>query len=442
MASGRNLEKKGELFMMLEFLETGKALYVLTAVCILGLLSRLTARNLYKRLIRETDNMTLTKNRCLRDLKQKAENTYRLNLGIHNTKAYLEKQLAGYRFMGFTLNGWGNLASQLTVLCFLLGGSAAFGAYWYRCDSYYVVLYGTVGLLSGLLTLFLDCGINLAERKNQLLNGLQDYLENSLFNRLAREAASASEDDYRGARGGLESRGGGFRNAAIKNSSIRDLNVRDLNIRDLRSRGADDNGTDHIVPVKETNSKKGVHFLKKSRGKGTELQLVEERKTVARDQKGRFTSLGNRENAVSEPDHDLRETMMSGGEQTGNSQTSLRGRSLGSRNPGSQPLGNQNPENQNPENQNPGNQNPGNQNSESRTLGGQNPGSQNSGSQTPGGPNPDGQEPVRRDVDYLKHSLEQIAASRERSRSENDWIRDLSPDELELVGEILKQYLA
>lgn len=437
MASGRNLEKKGELFMMLEFLETGKALYVLTAVCILGLLSRLTARNLYKRLIRETDNMTLTKNRCLRDLKQKAENTYRLNLGIHNTKAYLEKQLAGYRFMGFTLNGWGNLASQLTVLCFLLGGSAAFGAYWYRCDSYYVVLYGTVGLLSGLLTLFLDCGINLAERKNQLLNGLQDYLENSLFNRLAREAASASEDDYRGARGGLESRGGGFRNAAIKNSSIRDLNVRDLNIRDLRSRGADDNGTDHIVPVKEINSKKGVHFLKKSRGKGTEPQLVEERKTVARDQKGRFTSLGNRENAVSEPDHDLRETMMSGGEQTGNSQTSLRGRSLGSRNPGSQPLGNQNPENQNP-----GNQNPGNQNSESRTLGGQNPGSQNSGSQTPGSPNPDGQEPVRRDVDYLKHSLEQIAASRERSRSENDWIRDLSPDELELVGEILKQYLA
>ncbi len=423
--------------MMLEFLETGKALYVLTAVCILGLLSRLTARNLYKRLIRETDNMTLTKNRCLRDLKQKAENTYRLNLGIHNTKAYLEKQLAGYRFMGFTLNGWGNLASQLTVLCFLLGGSAAFGAYWYRCDSYYVVLYGTVGLLSGLLTLFLDCGINLAERKNQLLNGLQDYLENSLFNRLAREAASASEDDYRGARGGLESRGGGFRNAAIKNSSIRDLNI-----RDLRSRGADDNGTDHIVPVKEINSKKGVHFLKKSRGKGTEPQLVEERKTVARDQKGRFTSLGNRENAVSEPDHDLRETMMSGGEQTGNSQTSLRGRSLGSRNPGSQPLGNQNPENQNPENQNPGNQNPGNQNSESRTLGGQNPGSQNSGSQTPGSPNPDGQEPVRRDVDYLKHSLEQIAASRERSRSENDWIRDLSPDELELVGEILKQYLA
>lgn len=377
-----NLEKKGELFMMLEFLETGKALYVLTAVCILGLLSRLTARNLYKRLIRETDNMTLTKNRCLRDLKQKAENTYRLNLGIHNTKAYLEKQLAGYRFMGFTLNGWGNLASQLTVLCFLLGGSAAFGAYWYRCDSYYIVLYGTVGLLSGLLTLFLDCGINLAERKNQLLNGLQDYLENSLFNRLARETASASEEDYRGVRGGQDSRSGSLRGAAMKNSNIRDLNVRDLNIRDLRSRDADDDGTDHTVSVKEINGKKESRFLRKSKADITESQASEERKTVARDPKGRFTSLGNRGNAETEPGRNVQETVMSGGERAGDSSAGRQGQ------------------------------------------------------------NPGGQEPVRRDVDYLKHSLEQIAASRERSRGENDWIRDLSPDELELVGEILKQYLA
>ena len=35
---------------MLEFLETGKALYVLAAVCVLGLMGRLVARNLYKRL--------------------------------------------------------------------------------------------------------------------------------------------------------------------------------------------------------------------------------------------------------------------------------------------------------------------------------------------------------------------------------------------------------
>ena len=47
-----------------------------------------------------------------------------------------------------------------------------------------------------------------------------------------------------------------------------------------------------------------------------------------------------------------------------------------------------------------------------------------------------------KDMDYLKRSLEQIAASREKDQGEGDWIKDLSSDELELVGEILKQYLS
>ena len=51
------------------------------------------------------------------------------------------------------------------------------------------------------------------------------------------------------------------------------------------------------------------------------------------------------------------------------------------------------------------------------------------------------EEKSRRDVDYLKNSLEQIVASRERNQADGEWIKDLSPDELELVGQILKQYL-
>ena len=50
----------------------------------------------------------------------------------------------------------------------------------------------------------------------------------------------------------------------------------------------------------------------------------------------------------------------------------------------------------------------------------------------------------RRDVDYLKRSLEQIAASREKertSRAGEDWLKDLNPEELKLIGEILQEYL-
>ena len=53
---------------MLEMLQTGKALYALAAIGAIGAISKLITRSLYKRLIRETDNMAMTKNRNLKAL--------------------------------------------------------------------------------------------------------------------------------------------------------------------------------------------------------------------------------------------------------------------------------------------------------------------------------------------------------------------------------------
>lgn len=306
--------------MMLEVLESGKALYALAAVCVLGLLSRLTARSLYRRLMKETDNMTLTKNRFLREFKQKTENTYRLNQGINNTQVYLEKQLASYRFLGLSLSGWGNLSSQMTVLCFLLGGLAAFGAYWYRCDNYYIVLYGTIGILTGLLTLFLDCGVNLQEKRTQLLAVMQDYLENSMFNRLARETAAAEEGPRAVSRENVSAEN---RKDAVKRSGIRSIARNDRAEPVEAERNQEDSDG---VPA-------SGHSVRKN---------------------GRWTKKGQQKEPV----------LLSASEKDSGDQESL------------------------------------------------------------------------------KKGLEQIAASREKGRSDGDWLKELSPDELELVGQILKQYLA
>ena len=64
--------EKGEL-IMLEFLQTGRMLYVLAAICALGTLSTLVTGSLYKRLIKETGNMALTKDKNLKTLKQRME---------------------------------------------------------------------------------------------------------------------------------------------------------------------------------------------------------------------------------------------------------------------------------------------------------------------------------------------------------------------------------
>lgn len=164
---------------MLEFLQTGKALYVLAAVCGLGMISKLVTSSLYKRLMKETGNIALTKNKNLRSLKQKTENMFLLSHGIRNAGAYIEKQMYGFRFMNISLDVWENVSVQAMILCVLLGGLAAFGAYWYRCDSYYIVLYGTMGILSGLFLVLVDNGANISLKRQQLMDALVDYVENS-----------------------------------------------------------------------------------------------------------------------------------------------------------------------------------------------------------------------------------------------------------------------
>lgn len=174
---------------MMSFLQTGKALYILAAICMAGIVSRLLAAGCYRRLIKESTNMALTKNKYLRTLKQNAEDTYRINQGIQNTRVYLERQVYGLKMLGISVRGLGSLSGQLTLLCFLAGGGAAFLSYWYRSDNYYIVLYGTVGILSGMLTMLVDYGVNLEGRNQELLTCLQDYLENVMWPRMNREGA-------------------------------------------------------------------------------------------------------------------------------------------------------------------------------------------------------------------------------------------------------------
>ena len=203
---------------MLQFLQTGKVLYVLAAIAGLGMLSKLVTSSLYKRLIKETGNMALTKNKNLRTLKQKTENMFLVSQGVRNPNAYIERQVYGFRFMNVSLDNWDNLSVQAMILCFLVGGIAAFGAYWYRCDSYYIVLYGTMGILSGLFLVFVDNGSNISGKRQYLVDSLVDYVENSPhFYRSVDSRRTA--DGLRGTEKGMEA---SRREGRGKNESLAD----------------------------------------------------------------------------------------------------------------------------------------------------------------------------------------------------------------------------
>ncbi len=319
---------------MLEFLQTGKALSVLAAIAFIGVVSKLITRSLYRRLLKDTENMAMTRNKNLKILKQKLENTYRLNQNIVNSRAYLDKLMYDFRFLRMPLDTWNNVSRQMVLLGLLAGGVGSFLSYLYRIDSYYIVLYASVGALAGLFLAFLDSSFNISQKKQKLETILLEYVDNSVFVRAARENVTRERNSNSADRErtndrplfSTEDREQFIRENEIKDGLVREEPTRRASVRSLRSR----------------NSK--AEDL---------LRTVRSMKDEAEDE------TGNKERSSSA---------------------------------------------------------------------------------------------ARRDIDSLKQSLDQIAASRERTREDmprgadspgnRDWTKNITEEEMKLIGEIMRQYFS
>ncbi len=331
---------------MLQFLETGQALYVLAGICLLGIFTRVMTKNLYKRLIKESGNMATTKNKSLKELKQRTENTYLVNQGLRDSGAWLDHQLCELRFRGLTLAGWANVSMQLTWLCLLLGGTGAFFSYWYRLDTVYVVMYGGGSVLMAMLTMLFDNGMTGGKRE-QLEASLQDYLENVLCPRLERNMVEE-----------------GSRNENKEPYRNKVRNIARITERTGQPAEGPADFPDNVVQVSGKN-KEQIRQTDRAGQEHSERAGAEEPleggniRTVAQGSGKKNGRNGRREAAatVAEAKEEQRGGI--------------------------------------------------------------------------------------RDVDYLKRSLEQIAASRERGKDgEENWLKELGPDEVQLLGDILKEYLA
>ena len=373
---------------MLQLLETGRALYVLAAICLLGIFTRAIAKHLYKRLLKESGNLAMTKNKSLKELRQRAENTYRMNQGLRDSGAWLEHQLYELRVFGISLSGWSNLATQWTWLCLLTGGVGAFFSYWYRLDTYYIVMYGGGAVLMAMLTMLFDNGLN-GSWRDQLIASLQDYLENVMCPRLARN--QPPEGKWADA-------------ASVERPGMRSIGRGGIRGERVDSGGSDHPGTDRADADQIGGDRIGAERI------GSE-RMTADRTGISRLNRG--GRMGAMKGSMYEAD---------GSENpgaTGNLAT-------GSLAPGNLAQGNGAAVNAGGGRKTQTRSNRRQAQRETAVVAGAGEGQAN-----------------ERDIDYLKRSLEQIAASREKSRVDDEnWLKDLRPEEVELIGDILKQYLA
>lgn len=186
---------------MLQFLEAGTGVYGIAVICVLGILSKCMVNQVYRRMIRQTDNMATTRNTFLKSFRQRTENTYWVDQGIYNARVYVERQIYGCRFLGLPLDIWDGIAGQTVLLMLLAGGTGAYLSYWYQLDSSYIVMYGMTAAIGAMGVLLTDWSVRTGKKREQLVFCLQDYVENSMGRRSAgrtekeeREIEDANKD--------------------------------------------------------------------------------------------------------------------------------------------------------------------------------------------------------------------------------------------------------
>lgn len=150
----------------------------------LSLICQIVAGVLYQTMIQETDNMSSTDNKLLKQCKLKFANCFQLNSGVANIPVFVDKFLNRIKIGFLTLPGLANFSGQMMLLSVLLCGIGIYkriteGHYMVELLPYYIVS------LLGLYAYFsISSLVDLKGRKEILKTNIVDYLENHMVSRL------------------------------------------------------------------------------------------------------------------------------------------------------------------------------------------------------------------------------------------------------------------
>lgn len=161
---------------------------------LLSIICQIAAGVIFHRMIAETDNMSATKNKLLKQCKQKYANYYKLNGKMVNTAVFVDRFLQRIRIAGIPLLRLSHVSGQFMMLSVLSTGisiclSLAAGDTLFQIIPYYLV-----SILELYLYFSVSGMIDMQERRRTLKINLVDYLENHLTPRLEIEKESLREE--------------------------------------------------------------------------------------------------------------------------------------------------------------------------------------------------------------------------------------------------------
>lgn len=174
--------------MFMVFLEEKWVTAMMVFCFMTGIVLRILVGILYQHMIKETENMSATTNKVLKQCKLKFANCYRLNNGVSNIPVFVEKFLEKLKIGPFSYRTVYYLSGQFQLLSIFFAGIGACRGI-IKGYTLGAVLPFYIVSLFGLYLFFSVSGIaDVRGRKRQLRTCLVDYLENHMASRLQSDA--------------------------------------------------------------------------------------------------------------------------------------------------------------------------------------------------------------------------------------------------------------
>lgn len=152
---------------------------------------------IYQNMIYQSDNMSSTENKLLKQCKQKYASYYKLNGKMINTSVFVDKFLQKINFWGVYLFRLFHISGQLMMLSVLVTGITICYLLSEGNSLFQIMPYYLVSIL-GLYLYFSVSGIlGIQEKRDNLKINLIDYLENHYAPRLEIEKENALEEGVR-----------------------------------------------------------------------------------------------------------------------------------------------------------------------------------------------------------------------------------------------------
>lgn len=168
---------------------------------LLSMFNRIMIGILYQNMIKETENMSATKNKALKQCKLKFSNCYQLNGGVSNIPIFVDKFIGRLRFGPFSFQTIYHLSGQLMLLSVFFAGLGICKCIMAGYSIGAILPFYIVSFLGLYLYFSISAIADIKGRRRMLKTNLVDYLENHMVSRLSKAGSLTEEGERAGRKG-------------------------------------------------------------------------------------------------------------------------------------------------------------------------------------------------------------------------------------------------